>query len=105
VSPQTLVSLGERIAGDWMARQAAGHGMDHVLRVLASTRAIQAEFGGKLVAVEQAALLHDIAVSISLSFPTFAEIISLPSASSFKTSIQSTRTDTRRHVLRRDTVV
>ncbi len=39
---------------------AAGHGMDHVLRVLASARAIQAETGGDIAIVELAALLHDV---------------------------------------------
>ncbi len=51
-----------------MGGQAAGHGMDHVLRVLASAREIQADAGGDLgilprsgsEPVELAALLHDV---------------------------------------------
>ncbi|MBB3204932.1 uncharacterized protein FHS27_000699 [Rhodopirellula rubra] len=43
-----------------MDGQTAGHGMDHVLRVLASARAIQAEAGGDLAIIELAALLHDV---------------------------------------------
>lgn len=50
----------ETIVRDRMAGQAAGHGMDHVMRVLASARAIQAESGGDFVVVELAALLHDV---------------------------------------------
>lgn len=40
--------------------QQAGHGMDHVLRVLNNARQIQAELGGCRTTVELAALLHDV---------------------------------------------
>ena len=43
-----------------LADQGAGHGFDHVARVLASARAIQAEVGGDRFVVELAALLHDV---------------------------------------------
>ncbi|WP_146394001.1 HD domain-containing protein [Allorhodopirellula solitaria] len=50
----------EAIVRQRMDGQAAGHGMDHVLRVLASARAIRAETGGELEIIELAALLHDV---------------------------------------------
>ena len=43
-----LVEKVEAIVRERMGGQAAGHGMDHVLRVLASARAIQADAGGDL---------------------------------------------------------
>ncbi|MCO8123201.1 HD domain-containing protein [Stieleria sp. TO1_6] len=43
-----------------MAGQQAGHGLDHVERVLHSARLIQAEVGGDRCVVELAALLHDV---------------------------------------------
>lgn len=43
-----------------LAGQGAGHGMDHVLRVLNTARQIQSEVGGELFIVELAALLHDV---------------------------------------------
>ncbi len=43
-----------------MAGQQAGHGFDHVARVLAHARNIQRECGGDLQTIELAALLHDI---------------------------------------------
>jgi uncharacterized protein len=55
-----LVSDTEAIVRERMHGQSAGHGMDHVLRVLKSARAIQAESGGDLEVVELAALLHDV---------------------------------------------
>ncbi|MDA8744824.1 HD domain-containing protein [Rubripirellula amarantea] len=57
---QDLIQQTQTIVTRRMDGQAAGHGMDHVLRVLASARAIQAEVGGDLVVVELAALLHDV---------------------------------------------
>ena len=50
----------EAIVRERMDGQAAGHGMDHGLRVLASARTIQADAGGDLMIVELAALLHDV---------------------------------------------
>ncbi|MEM9644283.1 MAG: HD domain-containing protein [Planctomycetota bacterium] len=38
----------------------AGHGMDHVLRVLSTARRIQAEVGGDKQIIELASLLHDV---------------------------------------------
>ena len=43
-----------------MSGQQAGHGIDHVRRVLALARQIQAEVGGDLFVVELAAWLHDV---------------------------------------------
>ncbi len=57
---QELVEKVEAIVRERMEGQAAGHGMDHVLRVLVSARAIQSEVGGDLQIVELAALLHDV---------------------------------------------
>ena len=56
----SLVERVKQIVQQRMDGQAAGHGMDHVLRVLSSSRAIQAETGGDLQVVELAALLHDV---------------------------------------------
>ncbi|HBJ38536.1 MAG TPA: metal-dependent phosphohydrolase [Planctomycetaceae bacterium] len=55
-----LVEQCEAVVRDRMSGQAAGHAMDHVLRVLASARAIQADVGGDLCVIELAALLHDV---------------------------------------------
>ena len=55
-----LVQKTELCVRDCMSEQAAGHGIDHVLRVLASARLIQAENGGDLLTIELAALLHDV---------------------------------------------
>lgn len=55
-----VVEKVEAIVHQRMHGQAAGHGMDHVLRVLTSARAIQTEAGGDLQVVELAALLHDV---------------------------------------------
>ena len=43
-----------------LAGQGAGHGFDHVHRVLLSARAIQSREGGDLFVIELAALLHDV---------------------------------------------
>jgi len=55
-----MIDQVETIVRERMDGQAAGHGMDHVLRVLVSARAIQSEVGGDLNIVELAALLHDV---------------------------------------------
>lgn len=55
-----LVEQTEMVVRERMAGQAAGHGMDHVLRVLAVARTISADAGGDLRVIELAALLHDI---------------------------------------------
>ena len=57
---QHLVAETESIVRERMGSQAAGHGMDHVLRVLSSARTIQAETNGDLAIIELAALLHDV---------------------------------------------
>ncbi|MCM2370222.1 HD domain-containing protein [Aporhodopirellula aestuarii] len=57
---ESLVARTEAIVRERMDGQAAGHGMDHVVRVLKSARAIQSETGGDRVTVELAALLHDV---------------------------------------------
>ncbi len=43
-----------------MATQGAGHGFDHIQRVLALARRIRAVVGGDLTVIELAALLHDV---------------------------------------------
>ena len=55
-----MIEQVELIVRERMSHQGAGHGMDHVMRVLRSARKIQAETGGDLEVVELAALLHDI---------------------------------------------
>jgi uncharacterized protein len=57
---RVLIEATGAIVRERLAGQAAGHGMDHVVRVLDSARSIQAEAGGDLVIVELAALLHDV---------------------------------------------
>lgn len=55
-----LVKQVEAVVRERMDGQTAGHGVDHVMRVLASARLIQAEAGGDLMVIELAALLHDV---------------------------------------------
>ncbi len=57
---RTLVAMTLEIVTQRMAGQAAGHGMDHVLRVLQAARVIRAEVGGNRLVVELAAILHDL---------------------------------------------
>lgn len=52
---RTEAEVKRRLAG-----QQAGHGFDHIQRVVASARQIQAEVGGDPIIVELAALLHDV---------------------------------------------
>lgn len=56
----SLVERTEVAVGRMMGGQSAGHGMDHVRRVLASAREIWAEAGGDRETIELAALLHDV---------------------------------------------
>lgn len=56
----TVVEQVEAIVRQRMAGQGAGHGFDHVERVLRLARAIQSQTGGERVIVELAALLHDL---------------------------------------------
>lgn len=55
-----LVRQTKSIVLNRMADQQAGHGGDHIIRVLANARQIQSQTGGDLVIVELAALLHDL---------------------------------------------
>ena len=55
-----LTQQVESIVRRRMTDQQAGHGFDHVARVLRSARQIQSEIGGDLVIIELASLLHDI---------------------------------------------
>ena len=55
-----LVDQTQRMVAEKLQDQQAGHGMDHVLRVLETARRIQAEVGGDLLVIELAALLHDV---------------------------------------------
>jgi uncharacterized protein len=55
-----LVERCEQVVRQRMAGQAAGHGLDHILRVLAMARLIQSQAGGDLFVIELAAWLHDI---------------------------------------------
>ena len=43
-----------------LANYGAGHGFDHIERVVASARKIQAEVGGDPFVIELSALLHDV---------------------------------------------
>ena len=60
INDRNLVVRTEQIVRDRLRGQKAGHGMDHVLRVLRSAREIQSEVGGCRLIVELAALLHDV---------------------------------------------
>ncbi len=55
-----LAELVEVIVRERLREQAAGHGLDHVMRVLNSARIIQSDAGGDLEIIELAALLHDV---------------------------------------------
>lgn len=55
-----MIERVEAVVRERMDGQGAGHGMDHVLRVLVSARMIQGEAGGDLGIVELAALCHDV---------------------------------------------
>ena len=55
-----LIANTREIVCQRLQDQQAGHGMDHVLRVLRTARAIHAEVGGNRLIVELSALLHDV---------------------------------------------
>lgn len=57
---QEIIASTEHMVAERMRGQQAGHGLDHVLRVLRTTREIQAEIGGDRTVAELAALLHDV---------------------------------------------
>ena len=56
----SLVELTEGEVRRRLEGQGAGHGFDHVRRVLHSARRIQTEVGGDLLVIELAAVLHDV---------------------------------------------
>jgi uncharacterized protein len=60
VEENEIVARVERIVRRRMADQQAGHGVDHVMRVLKTARQIQSEVGGERLVIELAALLHDL---------------------------------------------
>ena len=57
---EDLVNRVATIVRQRMAGQQAGHGVDHVLRVLKTAREIQQEVGGDATIVDLAAWLHDV---------------------------------------------
>ncbi|QEG00300.1 putative hydrolase [Stieleria maiorica] len=59
MTPELIVCV-ETIVRGRMEGQGAGHGFDHVGRVLRSARHIRAEVGGDRSIVDLAALLHDV---------------------------------------------
>jgi uncharacterized protein len=59
-SHQEIVEQVATIVRQRMAGQQAGHGIDHLQRVLKTAKEIQAEEGGDALVVELAAWLHDI---------------------------------------------
>ena len=60
-SEQTqLILRVHAIVQERLRNQGAGHGFDHVQRVVNSARLIQASVGGDLFIIELAALLHDV---------------------------------------------
>lgn len=58
--PNPLVEQTAAIVRQRMAGQQAGHGFDHVLRVLQSAREIQRQIGGDALTIDLAVLLHDV---------------------------------------------
>ncbi len=59
-SQNQVVASVEREVRQRMAGQQAGHGIDHVLRVLRTAREIQTQVGGDAFVVALAAWLHDV---------------------------------------------
>lgn len=57
---QQQIAAVQQIVCQRMADQQAGHGVDHVLRVLRTARELQSQVGGDRYVIELAALLHDI---------------------------------------------
>ncbi len=58
--PNPLVEQTAAIVRQRMAGQQAGHGIDHVLRVLRSARELQRLVGGDALTIDLAVLLHDV---------------------------------------------
>jgi uncharacterized protein len=57
---QQIIEQVEQIVRQRLAGQGAGHGFDHVERVLRTAREIHAQTGGERLIVELASLLHDL---------------------------------------------
>jgi uncharacterized protein len=57
---QQLIQRTAAVVRERMAGQQAGHGVDHVVRVVRLARGIQDEVGGDRLVVELAAWLHDV---------------------------------------------
>ena len=55
-----LVEEVAAIVRSRLADQGAGHGYDHVQRVLNTARTLQARSGGDLLVIELSAILHDV---------------------------------------------
>lgn len=55
-----IIASVEQFVREQLAGQQAGHGVDHVLRVLKTAQQIQAEVGGDVLVVQLAAWLHDV---------------------------------------------
>lgn len=62
LSPQesSIVECVEREVRRRLAAISAGHGMDHILRVVANAQRIAEEVGGNRLVILLAALLHDV---------------------------------------------
>ncbi|WP_146403508.1 HD domain-containing protein [Planctomycetes bacterium CA13] len=58
--PNAIIDQVAEQVSERMSGQQAGHGVDHVLRVLKTAREIQAQVGGDRFVVELAAWLHDV---------------------------------------------
>ena len=54
----------KRMADQASGHAAAGHGFDHLERVLMSARTINAEVGADALIIELAVLLHDLGIQI-----------------------------------------
>jgi uncharacterized protein len=57
---QDIITMVADAVRQQLAGQGAGHGFDHIERVLANARRINAEVGADSFIVELAALLHDV---------------------------------------------
>ncbi|MFG0287774.1 MAG: HD domain-containing protein [Rhodopirellula sp. JB044] len=60
MSNERLLVQTENAVRDRMSEQAAGHGIDHVMRVLKNAKMIHEHTGGERIVIELAAVLHDV---------------------------------------------
>jgi len=60
IANERLVAETLRLVKLRLAGQAAGHGIDHVLRVLRMAGELHSEVGGDFLVIELAAILHDV---------------------------------------------